>query len=110
MDFIVEYWIEALFTAVIGIFGFVIKNKFKEIKDKQEEQTKKNQAIERGVQALLRNELIRRFREYKTKGEMSMLDKENMDHMFEEYFNLGGNGMMHDVYKEFQEIEIKVIS
>lgn len=109
VDFIIKYWLETLFTAVIGIFGFVIKAKFKEIKEKQEEQTKKNQAIERGVQALLRNELIRRFREYKTKGKMSMLDKENMDHMFEEYFNLGGNGMMHDVYKEFQEIEIEVI-
>jgi hypothetical protein len=29
--------------------------------------------------------------------------------MFTEYFNLGGNGMMHDVYEEFKEIPIKII-
>ena len=112
-EFIIKYWLEFLFGAVISLIGMgykKLKKNQEEQEEKQKEQERKNQAIERGVQALLRNELIRRFREYKTKGEMSMLDKENMDHMFEEYFNLGGNGMMHDVYKEFQEIEIKVIS
>ena len=42
-------------------------------------------------------------------GEITLLDKENMDHMFIEYFNLGGNGMMQEVYDEFQKIPIKVI-
>ena len=40
---------------------------------------------------------------------MSMLDKENMDHMFTEYFNLGGNGLMKEVHTEFLEIPIKVV-
>ena len=108
-EFIVKYWLETLFTAVVGIFGFVIKAKFKEIKEKQEEQNKKNQAIERGVQALLRDKLIENFRKYKIEGEITLLDKENMDHMFEEYFNLGGNGMMQEVHEEYLKIPIKVI-
>lgn len=111
-EFIVKYWLEFLFSLIIGIIGYFvkkIKKKQEEQAKKQEEQERKNQAIERGVQALLRNELIRRFREYKTKGEMSMLDKENMDHMFTEYFNLGGNGLMKEVHTEFLEIPIKVV-
>ena len=111
-EFIVKYWLEFLFGLIIGIIGYFvkkIKKKQEEQAKKQEEQERKNQAIERGVQALLRNELIRRFREYKTKGEMSMLDKENMDHMFTEYFNLGGNGLMKEVHTEFLEIPIKVV-
>ena len=111
-DFIIKYWLEALFAGILGIMGFVVKKIKKnqeEQKKKQEEQERKNQAVERGVQALLRNELIRRFREYETKKEISMLDKENMDHMFEEYFNLGGNGLMKEIYNEYLEIPIKVI-
>lgn len=111
-EFIIKYWLEVIFTAILSLIGYgyrKLKKRQEEQEKKNEEQERKNKAIERGVQALLRNELIRRFREYKTKGEMSMLDKENMEHMFAEYFNLEGNGMMTDVHKEFLEIPIKVI-
>ena len=104
-DFILKYWVEVLLTSVSS---FVVLT-YRKIKSRFKEQDKKREAIERGVQALLRNELIQRFREYKLAGEMTLLDKENMDHMFKEYFNLGGNGMMKEVYDEFKEIPIKII-
>ena len=112
-EFIVKYWLEFLFSLIIGIIGYFvkkIKKKQEEQAKKQEEQEKKNKAIENGVQALLRNELIKNFRIHKANGEITLLDKENMEHLFEQYFALGGNGMMHDVYKEFQEIPIKIIN
>lgn len=104
-EFILKYWVEVLLT---GISSFVILT-YKKIKDRFKRQDEKREAIEKGVQALLRNELIQRFREYKLAGEMTLLDKENMEHMFTEYFNLGGNGMMQEVYTEFKEIPIKII-
>ena len=75
-----------------GIIGF-LSNKLKG-------KRKKDKAIETGVQALLRNELVRRYREYETKGEMSILDKENIEAMFEQYQNLGGNGTVKKMYEE----------
>ncbi len=69
----------------------------------------KDKAIENAVQALLRNELIRRYREYKTKGEMTILDKENIEHMFEEYKNLGGNGTVKELMEELLEVPTKVV-
>lgn len=105
-EFIIKYWLEAIFTAILGLIGW----SYRKLNKKHEEQDKKNKAIENGVQALLRNELIKNYREYKVKGEITLLDKENMEHMFTEYFNLGGNGMMEDVHKEFLEIPIKVIN
>ena len=69
----------------------------------------KDKAIENAVQALLRNELIRRYREYKTKGEMTILDKENIEHMFEEYKNLGGNGTVKELMDELLEVPTKVV-
>lgn len=69
----------------------------------------KDKAINNAVQALLRNELIRRYREYKTKGEMSILDRENIEHMFEEYKNLGGNGTVKELMDELLEVKTKVV-
>lgn len=104
-EFILKYWVEVLLT---GISSFVVFT-YKRIRSKFQEQDKKREAIERGVQALLRNELIDKFRKYKLAGEMTLLDKENMEHMFEEYFNLGGNGTMQEVYVQFKEIPIKIV-
>ena len=84
-------------------------SKYNSIKNKQEEQERKNKAIENGVQALLRNELIRRYREYESKGEMSILDKENIEHMFKEYANLGGNGTVKKMYDELLGLPIKIV-
>lgn len=111
-DFIIKYWMEVLFGLICAIFSFLFKKIIKiqeEEKKKREEQEKKSKAIENGVQALLRNELIKNFREYKIKGEATLLDKENMEHMFTEYFNLGGNGMMEEVHDEFLAIPIKIV-
>lgn len=104
-EFILKYWVEALLTCVSSFVAFT----YKKIRKRFEEQDKKREAIEKGVQALLRNELIQRFREYKAIKEITLLDKENMEHMFTEYFNLDGNGMMKDVYEEFKEIPTKIV-
>jgi len=82
---------------------------YKRIKKRQNEQERKNEAIEKGVQALLRNELIRRYREYEIKGELSILDKENIEHMFTEYKNLGGNGTVEKMYEELLELPTKIL-
>lgn len=69
----------------------------------------KDIAIEEAVQALLRNELIRRYREYKAKGEMTILDRENIEAMFEQYKKLGGNGTVKELMNELLEVPTKVI-
>ena len=70
---------------------------------------KKGRSIENAVQALLRNELIRRYREYKVKGEMTILDKENIEHMYIEYTNLGGNGTVKELMDELLEVPTKIV-
>lgn len=70
---------------------------------------KKEKAIEEGVQALLRNELVRRYREYETKGELTILDKENIEAMFKQYENLGGNGTVKHLMEELLSLPTKII-
>lgn len=105
LEFITKYWIEVLFGIVCSTFAYG----FKIISKKFKQQTERQKAVEQGVQALLRNELIRRYREYETKGEISILDKENVEHMFKEYKNLGGNGTVAKMYDEILELPIKII-
>ena len=59
---ILSYLIPATLGAGIGFLSSKLK------KDKA-----KDKAIEEGVQALLRNELVREYREYKAKGELTEL-------------------------------------
>lgn len=95
---ILRYIIPACLGGLIGFLSTKLKAR-----------KKKDIAIEEGVQALLRNELIRRYREYKTKGEMTILDRENIEAMFKQYKNLGGNGTVKELMNELLEVPTKVI-
>lgn len=105
VEFIIKYWLEFLFSTILAFVGFG----YKTLKTKQDKQDKKNKAIEKGVQALLRNELITKYREYETKGEMTIIDKENIEHLFKEYQNLGGNGTIKQMYEELLSLPIKIV-
>ena len=95
---VINYCIPLILGTVIGF-----------ISNKAKANNKKDKAIELGVQALLRNELVRRYREYEAKGEMSILDKENMGAMFEQYKNLGGNGTVKHMMDDLFELPTKII-
>ena len=98
LQMIVSYLIPTVLGAVIGFISTKIKAN-----------NKKDKAIEEGVQALLRNELVRRYREYEQKGEISILDKENMEAMFVQYQNLGGNGTVKHLMDDMLDLKTKII-
>lgn len=105
IEFIIKYWLELGFTVICGVFSFLLKK----LATRQRDIREKQRAVENGVQALLRNELVRRYREYEIKGEITILDKENIEHMFKEYKNLGGNGTVAKMYEEILSLPIKII-
>ena len=98
ISIIINYIIPVVLGAIIG---FTV-TQLKALK-------KKNKAIEEGLVALLRNELVRRYREYEQKGEVSILDKENMEEMFKQYENLGGNGTVKKLMEELFKLPTKII-
>lgn len=98
LHIILNYFIPLALGSVLGFLSTKLKSR-----------KKKDIAIEEGVQALLRNELIRRYREYKTKGEMTILDRENIEAMFKQYKNLGGNGTVKELMDELLDVPTKII-
>lgn len=96
-------------TTILGIALGAVSSRLKKTKEKDEKEKKKDEAIELGVQALLRNEIIRRYREFESKGEISILDKENLEEMFVQYKNLGGNGTVKKMMNELLNLKTKII-
>lgn len=95
---IISYIIPTILGGILGLISTKLK------KNK-----KKDLAIELGVQALLRNEIIRRYREFESKGEISILDKENLEEMFEQYKNLGGNGTVKKMMDDLLNLKTKIV-
>ena len=40
---------------------------------------------------------------------MTILDKENIDHLYNEYLNLGGNGTVKELFDDLKDVDIKII-
>lgn len=100
---VISYLIPTILGGVIGWLTTKVQ------KAKNAEDIKQA-ALEEGVKALLKNELVRRYREYELKGELSILDKEAIEEMFNQYKNLGGNGTVKKLFDELMELPTKIIS
>ncbi len=105
LKIIVSYLIP---TVLGGILGY-ISTKLKKNQKEDEAKAQKEKAIEEGLQALLRNELVRSYREYEAKGELSILDKENIEAMFKQYEILGGNGTAKHLIEELLSLPTKIV-
>lgn len=103
LEITLKYWIEILFGVICSIFGFVIKLFFKKIKDLYEKQ----KAIENGVQALLKTKLISKYNECMLKHEITIVEREDINNMYNEYVNLGGNGTVKHLIQEILNLPTK---
>lgn len=70
-------------------------------------QWRKIKAIEGGLQALLRAELIRSHDHYTTKGFMPIYARENYDNCYKHYKTLGADGVIDDLVNEIRSLPIK---
>lgn len=95
---VISYLIPTFLGYIIGFLGTQFKN-----------HNQKDKAIEEGLVALLRNELIRRYREFEAKGKIPIVDQENIVSMFEQYEKLGGNGTVKKMYTDLLNLPTNFI-
>lgn len=84
MEFVLKFWTEFAFTALAGGVTFLIK---------------KYMAMGCGIQALLRDRIIQAHNYYMDKGYCPIYAKENVEEMYKQYHNLGGNGTITKLYE-----------
>ena len=84
-------------SGLIGIFTKFLLTRLKTVSQKQN-------ALESGVQALLRDRLIYQYEKYKSRGYAPIYAKENFENLYEQYHKLGANGVMDSNHEEFKNL------
>ena len=84
-------------SGLIGIFTKFLLTRLKTVSQKQN-------ALESGVQALLRDRLIYQYEKYKSRGYAPISAKENFENLYEQYHKLGANGVMDSIHEEFKDL------
>lgn len=102
-DFILKYWLEVVFSAILFIMGALLKKVMFELKCEMREQ----KAIKAGIHALLRDQLIRSYNYFMEKGELKIHDRDNLSNLYKQYHELGANGVIDGLIKELMELPIK---
>ncbi len=92
-DFIIKYWIEAVFAAVLALMGKTIQH----IKCQHETTKNDNEAIRNGMKALLRSEIIEIYNHYSDRKVLPLYARENLHSLYAEYKALGGNGAIKEL-------------
>ena len=96
IDFIIKYWVGVIMGGIVTGFTLIVK---RILKDKKEHCTIKN-----GIQALLRDRIIHSYNHYKEKDNCPIYALENIDKMYNEYKELGGNGTITQLVGELKEM------
>ncbi|MCH5271882.1 MAG: hypothetical protein J1E83_14265 [Lachnospiraceae bacterium] len=96
VEFIIKYWIEALFGLIIASMGVFAKILYA--------QYLKNRAIGKGVEALLRNEIVETYNKWSERGYCPIYARENAQRMYIPYHALGGNDVATDLLEDLKEL------
>lgn len=102
LDVIKEYWLKW----VMGIAGTGILAGFKYLSAKQKEVKLRQDATEKGIQALLRDRIVQSYYHYSEKGTITLHGLESIELMYEEYHNLGGNGIVTKLVDDIRKLEV----
>ena len=87
LQYIVGHWIEWLFGGAFGLLSIGHAR----LARRQKEDSRKSNAINDGIQALLRDRIIQAYNHYQDKGYCPIYGKENVKRMYDAYHELVGN-------------------
>lgn len=87
-------------VSATGILSILTTELIRRIKREKQHEL----ATEKGLQALLRDRLIYQYDKYKSKGFAPIYAKENFENLYQQYHNLGANGVMDDIYNDFRKL------
>lgn len=100
VEFIIKYWLEFGFGLITLGLTASVRHFNKQDKIRKAEQD----AIKKGIQALLRDGVINQYNKYMDKGYIPIYALENVTAMYKEYHALGGNGTITHLYEELLEL------
>ena len=102
-EWITRYWVEWLF----GIVAALAAASYRRVSRHMRHTQKKDQALDDGMRALLRDRIISACDHYFEKGFAPVYARENITSMYDAYHSLGGDGIVTDMVKQAMELPYK---
>lgn len=95
-----EIVVSIIIWALTGLLGALVS--FLGIRYKKV--TKENSALKKGMQSLLRSDIIKAHDKYTEKGHAPIYAKESLTKSYEAYHALGGNGVVTKLYNDVMSL------
>lgn len=102
-DFILKYWLQVLFSFILGALSFITKR----ISTLLQREMVDQKSIRLGVQAILRDRLIQSYNFHIELGFCAIHDRDNITNMYDQYHQLGVNGVVNRLMDELLALPIK---
>lgn len=88
-EWIFQYWLQAVFGLAITLIAYVVKRLNKKLKEQE--------YLKLALQAMLRDRIIESYNKYNKEGYCPIYIRDNIQELATQYFNLGGNGVIHEL-------------
>lgn len=99
-ELIIKNAIGLIFSGISLILGAKLNSLGKKMKQAHTEQD----ALKLGIQALLRDRIIQAYNHYSEKGFIPIYALENVEEMYTQYHNLGGNGVITELVDKIHKL------
>ena len=106
-QYISSHWTNWLFSSLFAFLAWSSRKTAKQLqkqreeeKQKRKEEKEKVDALQEGMQALLRDRIIYLYNKYQDKGYCPIYAKENVKRMYDAYHELGGNDIATNLKNE----------
>lgn len=103
-DFIIEWWIQAVFGIILTGLTVAVKNIVKENKKRDLENKKEQEAIKMGIKTMLYYNICKEATEIKNRGFIKKEEIRDLEYLFKSYTSLGGNGVAQKLYLECMDL------
>jgi hypothetical protein len=100
MNWIVQNWLDALFTVVAAGMLAAIRH----VNRKQVKTVERQTAVKNGVVALLRDRIVQAYNHYMTAGRWPIYARDSVYELFAQYKSLGGNGTVADLLDTLKKL------
>lgn len=98
---------EILMKTILTIVGFLVTGVLGYLSASIKNYKSKDSRQEEALKCLLRSNITSKYYVYSELKEIPYYEKENIDRMFEQYRNMGGNSYVEQIVKEINKLPIK---
>ena len=113
IEFIQQYWLQVFFGFIVSALSVAVKFLYNCVKEEQKERRERaelesaeQKILKEGVLAILHDRLYQLCQEYIVRGNITVQELTNLEHVFKGYSGLGGNGTGEVLYKRCKALTV----